>query len=270
MRLRHYKPFWIETAAMFLFGVFFLYLAKSGDSTLGSLDAIFFRYTTAIGGFSAVFIGLFLGTEYSDGTYKNKVVVGHSKAAIYFSNLIVGFVEGLILIFAWTLSMAAIGIPLMGGFTSSPGMIISYLLSSICMTGAYVSIFTLLCMLNHNKAGAAVSALLVFMLILALGSYCMVSLAEPELYSPGPTYSVVDADTQTITETSSLEPNPAYLTGNKRKFFEFAGDFLPSAQGIQLSIMRGDNLLLMSAYSLLIVIGTTTLGILCFRKKDLK
>jgi hypothetical protein len=37
---------------------------------LSTLDAIFFRYTTVVGGFCAVFIGLFLGTEYSDGTYK--------------------------------------------------------------------------------------------------------------------------------------------------------------------------------------------------------
>jgi ABC-type transport system involved in multi-copper enzyme maturation permease subunit len=159
---------------------------------------------------------------------------------------------------------------MIGGFTNAPAKILTFLFASILMTLAYVSIFTLLCMLNHNKAGAAVSAILVFILILFLGSYCMVRLGEPEMHSPGPTFSVFDADTQTITETSPLEPNPAYLTGNKRIFFEFAGDFLPSAQGIQLSMMRDGNLLMMSVYSLLIVIGTTTLGVLCFRKKDLK
>jgi ABC-type transport system involved in multi-copper enzyme maturation permease subunit len=202
--------------------------------------------------------------------YKNKIVVGHSKAAIYLSNLIVGFTEGLILIFAWIISMVTIGMPLIGRFTNAPVVVLTFLLVSILMTFSYVSIFTLLCMLNQNKAGAAVSAILVFILILFLGSYCKVRLGEPEMHSPGPTYSVFDADTQTITETSPLEPNPAYLSGNQRKFYEFAGDFLPSAQGIQLSMMRDANLLMMSVYSLLIVIGTTTLGVLFFRKKDLK
>ncbi|MDE5570029.1 MAG: hypothetical protein K2I82_05185, partial [Ruminococcus sp.] len=36
-----------------------------------------------------VFVGIFLGTEYSDGTIRNKMVVGHKRSDIYFANLIV-------------------------------------------------------------------------------------------------------------------------------------------------------------------------------------
>ena len=38
---------------------------------------------------AAVFISLFVGSEYSDGTIRNKLVVGHSRMRIYLANLIV-------------------------------------------------------------------------------------------------------------------------------------------------------------------------------------
>ena len=38
---------------------------------------------------AAVLVGIFVGTEYADGTIRNKLVVGHNRPTIYLSNLIV-------------------------------------------------------------------------------------------------------------------------------------------------------------------------------------
>ncbi len=37
---------------------------------------------------ASVFISLFIGAEFSDGTIRNKLTAGHTRSAIYFSNLI--------------------------------------------------------------------------------------------------------------------------------------------------------------------------------------
>ena len=37
----------------------------------------------------AVFVSIFVGTEYSDGTIRNKLTIGHKRSKIYFSKLIV-------------------------------------------------------------------------------------------------------------------------------------------------------------------------------------
>jgi hypothetical protein len=268
MRLWKYKLFWLEMAAMISWGILVLFLTQD-ETTTGALDSIFFRQADIIGIFCAVFIGLFLGTDYSDGTLKNKIVVGHSKTSIYLSNFIVGLVEGLFLNLAWWITILAIGIPFFGGYLQHPGKILVYLPMILLLTALYVAIFTILCMLNQNKAGASVILILVFLLQLIVGTRCMIILQEPELSSTGPAVSIVEAD-GSITTNTTLEPNPAYVTGAERTFYEIACEVLPTAQGIQLAMMWDVNFVRISAFSLLIIAGTTVLGITCFRRKDIK
>lgn len=58
-------------------------MKQSGYPT--ALDDRFFAYSFFIGILSAIFCSLFTGTEYSDGTIRNKIVVGHSRISIYLS-----------------------------------------------------------------------------------------------------------------------------------------------------------------------------------------
>ena len=46
------------------------------------LDNLLFMGTTVLGFAMAVFTSFFVGTEYSDGTMRNKVIVGNSRTGI--------------------------------------------------------------------------------------------------------------------------------------------------------------------------------------------
>ena len=48
-----------------------------------SLDQFYFDAGPVLGLFFALVLGMFLGTEYSDGTLRNKLVVGHTRREVY-------------------------------------------------------------------------------------------------------------------------------------------------------------------------------------------
>ena len=123
-RLWKSKTFWFLLTALFA-----LCLALSLDkiwqvrSLLAAgyaraIDKRLFSEAPYIGAFQAVFISFFLGTEYSDGTIRNKLVVGHQRGHIFLSNFIVCLAASYVFLAAWWVSMipylTALGMPEMG------------------------------------------------------------------------------------------------------------------------------------------------------------
>jgi len=78
--LRKHKFFWIGMSFMFAAGIFFpvnRYLDMKQCGSVNNLDNGFFGCALFIGILTAVFCSLYAGTEYSDGTMRNKIVIGH-------------------------------------------------------------------------------------------------------------------------------------------------------------------------------------------------
>lgn len=271
-RLRKNKIFWLGTAGMFLWAVLMLagqYQTKLSDPGFDSvLEDFFFEYAPIIGGVCAVFTSLFLGTDYSDGTIRNKIVIGHSRSSVYFSNLIVTSAACLIMNGAWILAMSTVGIVLFGWFHCNIITVLIYLLITVLMILSFTAVFTMIGMLNQNKAGVAVISLLTFLALLFLGSYCVNRLNEPEMYSGGPMITVVDGSVST--DTAEPEENPDYVRGTMRKMYAFIQDFLPTGQGIQISSLEAEHPFRMMINSLLIIVVITGAGAACFSRKDLK
>lgn len=267
-RLWKNKVFWLGVATMVIWPVLVLIVTYRTSLAVPNhshvLDGFFFQYGPVIGGFVAIFTSLFLGTDYSDGTIRNKITVGHLRYSIYLSNLIVSAVASILMNAAWILTMITVGTSLFGWFSSSITSILMYLCVTIFMILAFAAIFTFIAMLNQSKANSAVVALLVFLAILFLASYLNNRLHEPEMYSPG---IVISSGTVELSEPTR---NPNYVYGSKRKLFEFFVDFLPTGQGILMSYMGATHLVLMPLYSLVITVMMTITGMLCFRRKDLK
>ena len=271
-RLWKNKVFWIGIASMFIWPTIMLiagYRTSLSTGYVRTLDGFFFQYAPLIGGFCAVFTSLFLGTDYSDGTIRNKIAVGHFRHSIFFANLTISAAASMLMNATWVLTMLTIGTLLFGWFSSGTSIVLIYLGISIFMLFAFATIFTTVGMLNQSKANGAVIALLVFLGILFCGSYVDNRLNEPEMYSGG----IVITDTLDSPATVQLgepTPNPDYIQGSKRKLFEFLVGFLPTGQGIRMSYMKLEHLPLLPLYSLFIAVIATLVGVSSFRRKDIK
>ncbi|MBO5266818.1 MAG: hypothetical protein J6B08_05940 [Ruminiclostridium sp.] len=88
-RLKINIPFYIYSFLIFAISILFtskLYILMFGEY-LPVEDAIMIA-SALPAGFNALFIGFFLGREYSDKTIRNKIVVGFTKSEIYGASLI--------------------------------------------------------------------------------------------------------------------------------------------------------------------------------------
>ncbi len=247
-RLWKDKIFWLIFIFMFMFGA--LVSVKTGVNA--PLEGIFFAFAVTISIPTAVFCGMFVGTEYSDGTIRNKIIVGHSRCAVYFSNLIVNIVACILIAFSYTLAVFIVGVPRLGFFQVSAEHILFYSFVSIMMIFALTSIYTLLCLLITNKATSAVICVLVSFALFFSSITIKSRLEEIKYYESNATSNAIE----------QLDP--------KRDLYQFLYDFVPTCQGMQIAMQMSDEPWLLPVYSSVIIIITSGLGIFLFRRKDLK
>ncbi len=269
-KLKKNRFFWLCIIGMVGFGLFmkimeYITMQQYADEA-PPLDSMLSVYSMVIGFLTAAFVSLFVGTEYSDGTIRNKIIIGHSRAAIYFSNLIACSAAGFFMCLAYLLPALAAGIPLCGIKTADFRYLAGMILCSFIMTLAFTSLCTLVGMLCQNKAMTAVITILSVCLLFAASVYISAKLNEPETYPEISSF----ADDGTVIDARDV-PNPGYVRGTQRQIYEFLDEFLPTGQSVILT--RGDkdaSFLLMSAYSAGITAVAAGIGIFIFRKRDIK
>lgn len=269
-KLKKNRFFWLCIIGMVGFGLFmkimeYITMQQYADEA-PPLDSMLSVYSMAIGFLTAAFVSFFVGTEYSDGTIRNKIIIGHSRAAIYFSNLITCSAAGFFMCLAYLLPALAAGIPLCGIKTADFRYLAGMILCSFIMTLAFTSLCTLVGMLCQNKAMTAVITILSVCLLFVASVYISAKLNEPETY---PEISAF-ADNGSVIDARDV-PNPGYVRGTQRQIYEFLDEFLPTGQSVILT--RGDkgaSFLLMSAYSAGITAVAAGIGIFIFRKRDIK
>lgn len=268
-RLWKDKLFWIGMAVMAGFQAFelsMLYLDGIRYQITNHLESVLYIYGVIGILVMSVFCSMFLGTEYSDGTMRNKLVVGHKRSHIYLANLLVCAAAGVLFALANLLVSLCVGIPMFG--LAVPAMeIFSHVLVSLLMVLALAAIFTLIGMLCHSKAfTVAISILMVFGFLMA-GMVIKQCLMAPEMQSQ----YVWDESIEEFRETEPM-PNPKYLRGFKRKVYEFFDEFLPGGQMISNSRMMDDsgNDKMLAVYDAVWIAVTVWGGIVIFKRKDLK
>lgn len=234
-----------------------------------SIDHILFSGCLFMVILSAVFIGLFVGTEYSDGTIRNKLIVGHTRAAVYFSNLIVCTTALFIMHLAYIAVIAAVGYPVLKRVDAPIQEHVISALISIVTVAALAAVFLLMSMLVHNKAVCCVAAMLLAMAFLMSGTMIQSRLNEKEYYSPY-SFKTILEDGKEYYEEGGKEKNPYYLTGTKRQVYEFLYDFLPGCQMVRISYLVPENREMMPVYSLFIMAAASAGGVFFFRRKNIK
>lgn len=265
-RLWRSKIFWICTALMLLLGAAEVYDAyRWAEYGERYLDDILFAYAPTISILSAAFISLFIGREYSDGTMRNKLVIGIRRGTVYLSNFILSSCASLLMCLAYILSV------LCGLFVLDPqpidfGEFAPLFGLSILAVLSFCAIFTAISLLCRNRAAAAVICLVAAFVMLTLSVMVYDQLLELEI---NPEAAFLNPETGEFVVVPSA-PNPLYIGGARRVVYEFLNDFLPTGQGMQIAMHNVTSTPRVVAFSLCLILITTLGGMLIFKSKDLK
>ena len=271
-RLFQNTVFYVLLIAFALAGIF------AGAVLTARLDSFFFEdviygFIAFMGLASAVFVSLFTGAEYSDGTIRNKLTAGHSRAAVYLAHLIACCAAVLLLALTYVLTSMAAGAACGGRMASSPQTFAFFMLCSLLATAAYVTFMTCLSWMISSRAISSVICIIAALIFLFAAAYVNQRLAEPEtrdIYVMTDEYGV-----PTQVETIA---NPAYVSGKARETLEFINDVLPSGQGVQMASVPGENWAGVGApypvrwvcCSLAFGAVTTGAGLLLFKRKEIQ
>lgn len=136
-------------------------------------------------------------------------MIGHSRAAVYLSNLLVSGSAMLLMAGVWMLA-ALIGVPFLGFWKTGAANLLLYLLIAVLFMAALTALFTLVGMNVSGKAASAVASLLLALGLLLAAGMLFSSLSQPEMTS-GVT---VTADGMSMTDPM---PNPSYVGGMRRE-----------------------------------------------------
>lgn len=225
---------------------------------------------------TAVFVGLFIGTEFNDGTIRNKLTAGHSRAAIYISDLTICIIAAFIIqvVYLVTLLIASnlmVKTAFEGTkydyaiFQTSTVDIIKMQLIGFYIIAAYTSVFMLFSMIICSKASATVVSMAVAIVLFASG------MSIVKTVSPQTDLTFSFDETEITSQEMEDSQRGEDLTGKKREVFLFLDDFLPSCQAQHLNQAmvptRASNYIL---YDFGTIVTTTVFGMIVFRKRDLK
>lgn len=251
MRLRKSRIFWGGVIVSMSYIAFHLFMNCQDIKALPEIEVKYdpnwyFLFDSNVSplsiasAFCSVFCGMFVGTEYSDGTMRNKLMVGHTRKNIYCANLITVFLATAFVYLAGFLIAIIVGIPMFGWNLAYPMQFVFRIFSGILMLAAYAGIFTLLSMLIDSKA-VAVTVCIVFYVL---------------LFEGGPL----------------LQTNYVYSMYREsvRPLQEFLYDFVPSGQEFQISSGNIQRPYRLPVYSMIWIALTTVCGMAVFEKKDLK
>lgn len=259
------RVFWIGLAVLFAYAmlpiVSYYHQMKKYQYEIIP-DEVVFSSIMMIGIIISIFVGMFVGTEYSDGTIRNKIVVGQKREHIYLANFVLCAMGSLLMYVTVIAVTSVIGRAAFGPFEMEFSTFLLLFADGALAVISYAAVYNLISMLVSNKAYAAVACVLTAFVLLFAGVYVIQCLGQPEMTQQA---SMVNGEM-----VYEMVENPAYLTGVKRQVYQFFADMLPGAQAVQVA--QGGAV---HPYRILVYAGAVTVianfaGVLGFRKKDMK
>lgn len=255
--------FWGGVLFMFFVAVVELVSSKiemlSGDGSAASsvLDSLLYDGALRLSVVMAVFVSVFVGTDYSDGTIRNKITLGHHRGSIFFANLIACVSAAVLMQATHLFSLFVPGWFLFRDLTVTTNEVISLILLDMLAVNAFTAIYVAVCMISRSKSTSAIVSLLFVFSASLLSLILFQELLQPEYV--------------TDSVSAELVRNPYYIGGIKRTLFAFLNDALPSSQIMQLEsgqvIGHAERFVI---YDLAIMAFMTVGGIFVFQREDLK
>lgn len=248
--------------------------------SVASVDYALFLSQVLFGIVAAIFVSLFVGVEYSDGTIRNKLMVGRKRTDIYLANFIT-CMAALAIVYAASTAVA-LG---MSTLLLEPSVVPAKHLWIAFGMGlftvlAYAAIYNFFAMLLSNKTYTAIASILLAFGLMICAAYVQNRLDQPEFYqqlAPGIVTGADEDVTMAVMEDGTVAemkletvPNPLYLSGAERERFQFFLDVNPYGQTTELAMLNiphpGRIILLDLGIVLIFGLGGVTL----FRRKDIK
>ena len=218
-RLKKSKLFWTGVILSALYTVFLLimnYLEMTGSAEITevSLNWFFFSAISVSTIFCPIYSGFFVGTEYNDGTIRNKLIAGHERSNIYLANGLTIFNVEILLFLVSAAIIIILGIPMFGLTIEYPLRFILYLLAGMFMLAEFASLFTMVSTIISNKTSSVSACLIIYAVLYIITNYLRIAVFSyygAEVVSSG-------------------------IYNEVTKFiFEFLYDFLPTGQSLQIS-----------------------------------
>ena len=226
------------------------------------LDDYYFNQAPLIGAFLALLISMFLGTEFSEGTIRNKLCIGHKRDEIFLSNFISCALATIALTAVWLL-ISALLFGLIGPLEMSISEFVGCILVAIVFAVSFAALYTVIGSLSSNKAMTIICTFAVFIVFAMAASALYDRLCEPEMNG-----GMMLVGTQLVEMEPT--PNPLYLSGAIRTVCEVALELLPTGQALLLSDVAVEYPVRAIALSAVFTIVTLLVGSMLFRRKDIK
>lgn len=229
------------------------------------INSLIFNYLPVYIIVSSILISTLLGFDYSNGSIKNKIVVGHSRFKIYTSNLISTYLINLTIYLIYVIIICLTGIFFFKNLNFNLEFLLNIIILLLIIL-SYTSISVFITMtINNDIVSPVLNVLNSFILIII--SFVLLSvLSEPKYIHSDDGIYINDAGIEVI-DTE----NPMYINGNKRTIYEIIVNILPTGEAFQKSRNRDidTNSYSILCYSLCFIIITNTSGIYLFYNKEL-
>lgn len=236
--------------------------AMAARGYIMTVDDYFFNQAPLIGMFLALLISMFMGTEFGDGTIRNKLIIGHKRHHILLSNFISCALAAILLAAVWML-ISALLLGLIGPLEMSVPEFIGCIFVAFGFAVAFASLFTVIGSLSSNKAMTIIYTFGVFIILAIAASGLYDRLSEPEMHT-----GMMLVGNQLVEMEPT--PNPLYLSGMTRTVCELALEFLPTGQAGLLGEVAIEYPVRAIAMSAGFTMITMLVGNVLFRRKDIK
>lgn len=258
IRLQKSKFFWIGLFVTIGYSVFLLvmnYIEKVSyiGNSIVQMNYYLLSPLSIICFFCPIFSSIFIGTEYSDGTMRNRLIVGHTRKNIYLANFITICLVNVFITLISSVIVSLLGIGMFGWHMTDPMLFLLHYLSGIMMLIAFSGFFTLVAMIIHNKTVSTVTSIVTFLM-----SYMIAGVIRRLVFS--------------FYNGESISDVFSFLSGDmvSQPALEFLYDFIPMGQCLQITSNTVFHPFRLSAYSAFFTVITVICGVLIFSKRDMK
>ena len=280
LRISKSITFWIFVALYTLYPIIIALIEIQNYEPITSDKMLSLNYGVEFFPMQGVIIALIcsilFNADFSNGTLRNKVIIGLSRSKIYLTNLLTMIIISLALSVIYIIIFFALGMPLLGKFTSSASTIIWMIVDGSLVLMAYSAIMTLIVMTCKNPIASLIISALVITLGALLSYYMDYIVSIPEV--------ITTLSENQFGETIWVQiPNENVPSQAVKTFCRFVTDLLPSGQSFQISSIgythgwtmdmysRGElHYWQMALYSLGIIGATSGIGISIFKKNNIK